>query len=289
MAELPAQVIFDGKLQPASKAAVPVTARGLLYGEGCFETFRSYKGRFLKLNEHLKRLGEGLEFLDIPYPEKLKAELLISLLKTLLQVNNAREKDAVIRLQVWREGKRGYKINKKSRAHFSITVSPFRQQKEPCRLATVAIRRIPSKSLPSKYKLSGGINYIIASQQAREKQADDALLRTIDNHVSETAIANIFWVKGGVVYTPSIDCDILPGITRRIVLQLLKEKLKVKVKEGAFRIEAVKSAESVFLCNSIKEVAPVREVDEASYNAEAPLFIELANCFQSFRNEHLSE
>ncbi len=281
-------VIYDGELKQSAEAAVPVTSRGLMYGDGCFETFRSYSGRFLKLREHLKRLNEGLNFLNIHKPEGLKADLLISQFKALLHKNNLMNVDAVIRLQVWREGERGYGYEENSGSHFSIAASSLQQQKKAYRLATVAIKRIPSKSLPANYKLSNGINYILAAKQARHKQADDALMETIENHVSETTIANIFWWRDGTVFTPSIDCDILPGITREIVIHLLRNKMNIEVKEDAFRVEALKKADMVFICNSVKEVAPVGKIDETIFKTETPFIQELEKAFISFRNEHLS-
>lgn len=65
-------IIHDGNIKKSTEVAVPVTSRGLMYGDGCFETIRSYSGLLFKLNEHLKRLNNGLKFLDIHQPESLK-------------------------------------------------------------------------------------------------------------------------------------------------------------------------------------------------------------------------
>ncbi len=282
------KIILNNKLFPAEHATIPVTSRGLMYGDGCFETFRSYQGRFLKLEEHLKRLNEGLDFLSLRLPEGLKPKKIRPQLKKLLSANNLMNDDAVVRLQVWRKGGRGYRPVTYE-ANYSIIATPLAKQNTACRLAAINTKRIPSKALPSRYKLSNGLNYIIAAKQAIKKNADDALMETIDGTVSETTIANIFWLKNETVYTPSVDCDILPGITRSIVLKLLKESSQIKVKEGAYPLSAVKNADAVWLCNSLKEVQSVSSIDGVKFNTEAPLIHTLKEIFQSFRNEQLSK
>lgn len=285
MADL--SIIFDGDIKRIEESTVPVTSRGLMYGDGCFETFRSYSGHFLKLDDHLNRFRRGLQFLGIGYPQNLKRQPLTSNLESLLKNNNLTDRDAVIRLQVWREGKRGYKVKTNSNSHYSIVASPLSKPKASYKLSTVDIKRIPAKSIPAKYKLTNGINYILAARQARAKHADDALMETINHHISETTIANIFWVNDGIVYTPSANCDILPGITREIVIHLLRHKMNIAVKEGTYQIEAIKKAKMVFLCNSVKEIAPVNKIDDQSFQVTNAFLQNLCTAFEEFRNEQI--
>ncbi|MDX1586546.1 MAG: hypothetical protein R3222_07375, partial [Balneolaceae bacterium] len=65
-------VIYDGELIKASQPAVPVESRGLMYGEGCFETLRAYKGAFFKAKDHLDRLKRASRFLGLDYPDRLE-------------------------------------------------------------------------------------------------------------------------------------------------------------------------------------------------------------------------
>lgn len=288
MAENSSKVILNGVLLPEEEACISATSRGLMYGDGCFETFRSYNGHFLKLEAHLNRLEEGLDFLAIGYPENLKCEKLKTLLISLLTANNLLEKEAIIRLQVWRKGDRGYSIQT-DEAGYSITAAPFMAKKKELRLATVDIKRISSKTLPSRYKLSNGLNYIIAAKQAAQRNADDALLETIDGYISETTIANIFWKKGNTVFTPSVDCDILPGVTRSIIIKLLKYELKTEVKEGAFSVESIKDADTVWICNSLKEIQLVKRIDDIEFDTTVPFIQKLKEVFWDYRNEQLAK
>lgn len=288
MAESENRIIIDGKFQTSSQPAVPVTSRGLLYGEGCFETFRSYKGKFLKLDAHLIRLYSGLRFLGIPYPPKFKIEKLYPKLQLLLKENKLLDQNAIIRMQVWRNGGRGYRVaHGRNSPHYSIIASPLKTDLKNCRLATVETSRIPSAAMPACYKFTNGINYISAAKQAKNKEADDALMETTDGWISETTIANIFWKQNENVFTPSEECDILPGTTRNIVLQLLSENFQVKVRQGRYTQSDLKNAESVWICNSVKEIMSVHQIDKIQFKINTPFLKRLKQSFTAYRNEEL--
>lgn len=283
-------IIYNGSFKPAGAAHVSVRSRGLMYGDGCFDTFRSYSGRVLALDKHLSRLKEGMQFLDMRYPDLLKPEPVRELLHRLLHKNKLLEKDAVLRIQVWREGGRGYQTEAGSPANFAIVASEYKAVKpeDPVSLATVNIKRIPDQSLPSRYKLSNGINYITAARQARMKGADDALMLTVNDAVSETTVANLFWVKGRTIYTPSKACDLLPGITRELLLEILGNSSSYNAEEGAYPLSDVLNAEAVWICNSVRELVPVKSIDHRSYPVSHPVFTDIEKEFTAYLNRNLS-
>lgn len=282
-------LIYDGAFKPAEQPLISVRSRGLMYGDGCFDTFRSYSGRFFALEKHLNRLKEGTEFLGMVFPDVLKQTSFQGLLYSLLKKNKLLDKDAIVRVQVWRAGGRGYQTEPRSSAHFTVTASKYAADEPvvPAALATADIKRIPDQALPSRYKLSNGISYIIAARQAQTKGADDALMLTTDNRVSETTIANVFWVKGKTVYTPSTVCDLLPGITREILIEVLKNSTACKVEEGSFSPDEVLNAEAVWICNSVRELVPVGRIDDQSFPARHPLFEEIKEKFVEYRDQKL--
>ena len=281
-------VTVDGVIMESNEPAVSVNSRGLMYGDGCFETFCVYTGRSFKLKEHIKRLRSGLDFLQIEYPQELEIEKVWPKIYELLNRNNLHQTKAIVRLQVWRQGGRGYSTESVA-SHYSIMCSKLNKpDTNSYRLATVDVKRIPSISLPSQYKFANGLNYITAANQAKHKEADDALMTTVDGWISETTIANIFWLKEDVVFTPSEACDILPGITRRIILGLLKNQLNIAVKEGTFGMDEIKKAELVFICNSVKEIVPIAGIDETQFDTRHPLLEKMQSCFKAYRNRQLS-
>lgn len=276
-------LIFDGKLTPANQAVVPAVSRGLMYGDGLFETLRTYKGKTLLFEEHLTRLYSGMQMLSIDVSHALKIKSLKKQLWKLLGKQQLLNADAIIRLQVWREGGRGYHPPNDNSIHYSITASPCPDDFSMPILATVKSRRIPSQSMPSTAKFTNGINYILAAQQASEKGADDALMQTIDGFISETTIANIFWIKEDTIFTPDKECDLIPGITRKIVLDMIAESNRWNYQEGKYSVDQVFNADSVWICNSVREILAVKKIDNRKFNTTHPAIKKLQNRYARFR------
>ena len=88
------------------------------------------------------------------------------------------------------------------KAHWMIQASEYESNKKELKLAVAQTRCIPSEALERKYKLSNGLNYVKAAQEAARSSCDDALMLTVDGEVSETTSANIFWVNEGKIFTP---------------------------------------------------------------------------------------
>lgn len=280
-------ILFDGNVIEADTPAVPATSRGLMYGDGCFDTLRSYTGRFLHFEKHLSRLRSSAEFLGLSFPEELENDQVINTIQSLLQKNGLEKKQGVIRIQLWREGGRGYTPEMPSKTHFSVMVTSLPKLQKTITLATTSTRRVPNAAVPSSYKLSNNINYIMAAREASNAGADDALMLTTGDAVSETTIANIFWIKDGKVYTPSKSCDLLPGITRNTILELLNSSLYVPVKEGEFKVSDLYEAEAFFTCNSIRELVEVRSIDGHSFVTEHHLFTKLKTAFAQYKSRQL--
>ncbi|TYP95282.1 branched-chain amino acid aminotransferase [Fodinibius salinus] len=280
-------ICFDGDIKPAGSPLAGAQSRGLMYGDGVFETFRTYGDKVLFLKKHLERLRGGLDELDIKHPEAVRTGQISDYIQTLKEQNDLAGKDAVIRLQVWREGARGYHPDDIEKSHFMISASSCPAGFKPIELATVETKRIPSQSLPSKYKFTNGINYILAAQQASRKGADDALMETLSGYVSETTIANIFWRKGSTIFTPSKECELLPGITRAIVMDIIRRHGKWNLEEDTYNIDHLADAEAVWVCNSVREIVAVQKINDETYNIDDPLLAELKDRFHDLVNKNL--
>lgn len=275
-------ISHNGNWLRHGEAALPVDARPVMYGDGCFETLRAYQGKFLHFDRHIERMRSGLEFLEIALPEKLKGPGPAELIRELLERNELAGRDAVVRIQVWRQGGRGYHTSGNNSAGYAITARPLPPSKKSWQLATVPTRRIPGVSLPAHFKLSGGTNYIRASMEADKAGSDDALMLTTDGWVSETPIANIFWSDGQRICTPHEQCDLLPGITREILLSLLREKDTIPIRKDRFSLEELYEAEAVWLCNSLREIMPVFRVDNHDFDPDHILVGEVKADYRAY-------
>ena len=282
------KICFDGELVDAGTAVSPTLSRGLMYGEGVFDTQRIYKGRTLMFGRHFERLGAGMEALGIRPPGNFGERLIKKNIYDLLEVKDLLEREAVVRLQVWRDGSRGYKPDNEGAFHYSITASECPDRFPEPVLKTVDRKRIPSESLPSTFKFTNGINYILAAREAEEKGGDDALMKTTEGCISETTIANIFWSKGNSIYTPSRECDLLPGICRGILVDIIEENSDWTLNTDCYRSKDIRQAEQVWICNSVREVVAVRQLDDLQFRTGSKLLEELVRRFRQFRDERLN-
>ncbi len=272
-------VLFNGEFLPAEEAKINPLNRGMMYGDGCFETYRSYQSRFLNLEDHFQRLQFSLGYLDIHSP--FNAEEFKHVSKKLIRHNNLSDSDAMIRLQVWREGGRGYSTESK-KPNWIMTGSEVHGEEQAIKLLTASVPVIPGSSLSRLGKLSNGINYIRAAREAIKGGVDDVLMLTITGKVSETTISNVFWVTGNQLFTPSKTCDLLPGITRSVILEIMD------VTEGEYEPGEVYNADAIFCTNSIHEIIPVDEFNGKKFNSSHPVILKVKQEFEAYKSEHLS-
>lgn len=278
--------LINDQVLEVDKATVSVQSRGYMYGDGCFATIRNYKGRCLHLTEHITRLNEGIEFLGLA-PKLTQEETEIKIAKILL-ANDLNHSECVVRIQVSRVGEGGYYSDSKS-YNLSITCGNVPKVLSDISLATVPTRVIPEQSLSRKVKLTNSLNYVVAARQASALNADDALMLTVNNKISETSKANLFWVKGNKVFTPSIDCDLLPGIFRGVLIKLLSEEKDYELVEGEFDSSQIIESDCVFCCNSIREITPISSIDTKTFSFAHPFFKELNMLISEYKSTHLKK
>lgn len=277
-------LIYNESLVSEEEVLISPLNRGMMYGDGCFDTLRTYNGKFFKLEEHFKRFINSANYLGIETHFGF-ADFKLKILE-LLEANHLMKKDAIIRVQCWRDGGRGY-LSKSTNANWITSSSEIEPYKESIQLSIVDVRAIPSEALERKFKLSNGLNYIKAASQASISGADDALMLTTNKKVSETTKANIFWVKENTVFTPSINCDLLPGITRNTVINLLTKSSLFSVVEGEFEVKDVKQSEAVFVTNSIREIVSVTSIDGTRFDSSHPVVHSIKDNFEELKRQNL--
>jgi branched-subunit amino acid aminotransferase/4-amino-4-deoxychorismate lyase len=275
------KVWFNGSILHESEARISASSRAAAYGDGCFETLRSYSGKFISWDRHVERLHGGMRYLGIRMNQSLQNNTLKKSVIRLIQINRLDTIDVKIRIQVWRSGAPGISEPSKDEPLIIITARPAIIRDEPISLIFANTRRIPSQSISSKYKLSNYLNYILAGREAEERNADDAIMLTVSGKVSECSIANIFWMKGENVFTPSLLCDVLPGITRMLSIHFLTDNGK-NVIEGEYTPDDITGSDAVWVCNSIREWQSVGSVENHTFHTGFPEYIRLRESFGSY-------
>ncbi len=255
-------VYLNERFVKDDQARISVFDRGFLYGDGIFETLRIHHARPLFLDRHLHRLRRSCESigLRLPIPEPHWEALLREL------VERNRLERTMIRITISRGvGDMGLEPSEGPEPTIVLFPRPLPrltedQREHGVRIAILHTRRQPSCALPSHVKSLNYLNNVLAKQEAIEAHTFDGLLLNTDGYLAECTTSNIFFVKNQRLHTPSLQCGILPGITREIVLELAREE-RIDIQEGTYRPEALIEANECFLTNSGFGILPVSMID----------------------------
>lgn len=257
------RVAIDGRFVERGSATISVFDRGFLYGDSVFETTRTYGGVPFLLDDHMARLAWSAERIGLTLPlspDELEAEL--SALAREAGASPANELS--LRLMVTRgEGPLGLDPREATGPRRVLFVQPVRPlpaawYREGVPVVSFATYR-PSDAARGA-KVGNYLESIVATAHARERGAHEALIVGHDGHVLEGTTSNLFVVRGGVLFTPPTSETILPGITRRLVIEAA-DALDVDVSESRIDPPFVASADEAFLTSSLRELLPISSID----------------------------
>ncbi len=242
-------VWFNGTLV-AQLLSIDPTDRGLLLGDGLFETLAVFNRTPIWLDDHLVRLTAGAAMLGIDCDRFLVGTAVASVLAA------AHQPHGVLRITLTRgPGLRGLSANSNSPS-LLVTLTPWTAGTlfSPVKLVTSPIRRNES-SPASRLKTLSYMDNILAAREAAAANCDDALLLNSHGDVASTTIANLFVLKDGRLATPPETAGILPGIARRKLMTL------ESVEERPVSPSELREAQAVFLTNSLRLIRPVHILD----------------------------
>ena len=230
---------------PLSSAQIPITDRGFRYGDGVFETIRVSQGIAYQLEQHLKRLYCGLDALCIPHPSINIKEICYQLI-TINHLENG-----FLRLTITR-GTSGFGYLPSSTSSPLVVaqcghhMNKSSENFQPLKIWLSSIRRPDSRSIPNKIKTLQGLPSILARIEAEENDCGEALLLGPNGELCEGSSTNIFWVKDGILYTPSLELPIVAGTIRDTIIRINKSN----VRTGVFTLDDLISAQEVMLTNT---------------------------------------
>lgn len=253
-------VFLNGKFVPEKKAVVSVFDRSFLYGDGLFETMRVFDGKPICWQEHLERLQRGAKFLKIKLPfapnelEKFAAQL----------VEKNKMPNALLRLTLSRGvGMRGYSPKNASRPTVVMTLHPMPKTGLKNLLQWKLITssfRLPANESLAQFKTCNKLPQILARAEADAAGTDEALLLNTDGFVVEGASSNLFWIEGGIVFTPPLAAGILAGVMRATIFKICR-RLKIPVRKKSILPENLVRADGIFLSLSSFGVVQAKSLD----------------------------
>ncbi len=257
---------FNGELIPWSDARVHLLTHALHYGSAVFEGMRAYDGEIFKLTEHNQRLLKSAEILDFEVPYSV-AEL-DKAAREVVRANKL--SNAYVRPLAWRGSEQMGVSAQKTRINVAIAAWDWGSYFDPAarekglKLAFAKYRRPDPATAPVHSKAAG--LYMICTIEKHRAEREgyaDAVMLDWRGQVAECTGANIFFVKDGVIYTPTPDC-FLDGITRRTVIGLAKQR-GLQVVEKAIMPEELEGFTECFITGTAAEVMPVGSIGEYTF------------------------
>ena len=257
---------FDGKLIPLDKAKIPVTTHAIHYGTSIFEGIRAYwnsKNLYVfRLNDHVKRFRNSGKFYNITlnFSDRQIEKAVIDLCK-----KNKIKKSCYIR-PFYFVGQYGINLHvtKKAPTHTAIFSFPFGDlfNKNGISATISKWRKFSDLSTPTQAKMGGNyLNSILATQDAKQRGFDEAILLDQSGNVSEAPGENLFLVKNNMLVTPPLSSSALDGITRKSIITLAKDmKLKIKVRKVSKK--ELRLADEIFLSGTAAEITPIIRIDK---------------------------
>ena len=253
---------LDGTYLPIEEARISPLDRGFLFGDGVYEVVPSYAGSMVGFAPHIARMQDGLAAIGmtLDWSESDWAELC----NRLISENGTGNLGLYLHVSRGADTRRFHAFPK----NVNPTVFAFTFEIAPPPVADKALAHgyhvATAKDLRWRrchIKSTALLGNVLHFQQGYESNCDETILYNSNNELTEASACNAFIVKDGVVITPPLDSQLLPGITRHIVLDILRKDGAIKVEERVVTMDEVNNADEVWITSSSKEIAPVTQID----------------------------
>ncbi len=257
-------VYVNGKIARAEDASIPVYDHGFLYGEGVYETLRTYNRVPFLYDRHVRRLRASAGYLQLDVPFK-DAELASWIADTMAAAGDMQE--AYIRVLLTRGvGELTYDVRATPLPSLVIIVKPL--EEPPARvfsdgiaIALVPILRNHPGSVNPIIKSNNLLNNALAMQEANRRGAEEGLMCNYRGELSECSQSNFFMIRGGVALTPKSKAGLLEGITRAFLFEVGQD-VGVEVRDETLFPTDLETADEAFITSTTRELSPVTRIDD---------------------------
>ena len=261
-------VFFEGEFVRYHDIHLGVMTHALHYGTAVFEGIRAYWNEkqsqlyLLQGAAHYERMRRSANVMRMQLPHT--TEELVNHTLELLRRNEFKS-DVYVRPLLYTSSEEiGVRLHNLNRSFFIYAV-PFGKYVEVeagIRCMVSSWRRVPDQSLPARAKVTGAYaQSALAKSEAVEDGFDEAIVLTIDGHVSEGSAENLFMFKDGVFVTPPVTDDILEGVTRQLLIDVIQDELNLKVLERSIDRTELYTCDELLMCGTGAQISPVIEVD----------------------------
>jgi branched-chain amino acid aminotransferase len=269
-----AAVNVNGRVFDQEHAVISIFDHGFLYGEGVYETLRTYNGQPFLFERHMRRLRNSAGMLALTVPMS-DADIAARFQETMALARLAAGEEAYLRILVTRGiGDLTYDPAATPEPSVVVIVKPHADLPESMveqgvKAALVPIVRNHPGSVNPLIKSNNLLNSALAMQEAVRRGAFEGIMRNYRGELAECSTSNLFIVKKGAALTPPLDAGLLPGITREFLFEIGGD-VNVPVREQVLRDEDLLGADEAFLTSTTREIVPIVRVDERTIGTGAP-------------------
>ena len=266
----------NGRVFDQEHAVISVFDHGFLYGEGVYETLRTFNGHPFLFDRHMQRLRNSSGMLLLPVPVS-DAEMATRCRDTMTAagLGDGPHNEAYLRILLTRGvGELSYDPADCPTPSIVIIVKPqldppASAYEQGLKLSIVNIVRNHPGTVNPLIKSNNLLNNALAMQEAARRGADEGVMRNFLGELAECTTSNLFIVKGGVALTPPIDAGLLPGITRAFLFEV-GEEAGIPVREAVLRDDDLLGADEAFFTSTTRGVMPATRVDDYVIGTGAP-------------------
>lgn len=254
------RINLNGKID--QDAHISVFDHGFLFGDSVYEVISTHHGHLCFVNEHLRRLRNSAHEISLKIP-LTDEQMIEEIHRTVAAAGNP---ESYVRIIVTRGvGEMDIDPETCKEPNVLVFVKPIQHYPEEnykngINIALVSIKRNPKEALNPGIKTGNYLNNVLAKLEARKSGAADALMLNPTGQLTECTTSNFFFVCDQRLMTPSLNCGILSGITREVVLRLAREN-GILVEEGEWPADVLQNAEEAFITGTVKMVMPVTALD----------------------------
>lgn len=255
-------VYLNGEYLPKSEAKISPMDRGFLFGDGIYEIVPSYAGKLVGFSLHIERMQNGMHAIGLKFKQSVQAWRDIA--QTLI------EKNGQGNLGIYLHVSRGADVKRFHAFPENVTPTVFAFAFE------IPDAPIADKSQAKQYKVRSAqdlrwkhcdikstslLGNVMHFQHGQDSGFNETILFNANNELTEASACNVFVVKGDTIVTPPLDKQLLPGITRFMLLDILRQHSSFNVQERVVSVTEVQQADELWLTSSSKEIVPVVELD----------------------------
>ena len=288
-------VYFNGILMNEREVAIPLTDRSYLYGEGLFETLKATHGFVPFLPEHLDRLFSSIQACEFT-PDISPAKMEFAVYQTLF---HNQLKEASIRVNISRQNQDLNSMEPSDKYNIIVFCRTLKKTSSKVMASGASAILYQQESFPireiPRFKTTNYLSYLRAKEYARSQNVEEAILLNTQGNVVEGSMTNLFLWSDGSWWTPALSEGPLPGVTRRVLIQIM-ERQGIPFGERAIPPQEMAKAQEMFLSNALCEVLPLTqwenqpvgsgEIGQHTQQLQELLREEIQFRFENFESKH---